>query len=194
MKEGRNTLFWNPPSAIASCCHRISICWPAEREPGSRSWSDRSPDSTFRSMLSLLNIVFFVGHTVLIGFNLTGWIWLRTRKLHRVTMGATLFSWLVMGAWKGWGYCLCTDWHFQLRRKLQIHGHESSFTELLLNQIPGVMVSHRFANLVTLFGLAAALAAMIIVWVREIRSAKSRATPAGGPLPDPADHSADADA
>ena len=36
-------------------------------------------------MLSFLNVLFFVAHNVLIAFNLVGWIWPRTRKLHLVT-------------------------------------------------------------------------------------------------------------
>ena len=104
-------------------------------------------------MLSFLNIFFFLIHTALIGFNLVGWIWPRTQKVHLLTIGATLFSWVVMGAWRGWGYCLCADWHFQIRRSLNIHTGESSYTELLFNQIPGVTVSRTFADIVTVGGL-----------------------------------------
>lgn len=118
-------------------------------------------------MLQLLNILFFALHNVLIVFNLAGWIWPRTRKLHLGTTGATLFSWVVMGAWYGWGYCLCADWHFQIRRKLGIHGGESSYTELLFNQVPGVTVSHSFADVVTVGCLLMILLATAVVWIRK---------------------------
>ncbi|MEZ6126126.1 MAG: DUF2784 family protein [Planctomycetaceae bacterium] len=124
--------------------------------------------------LQLLNLAFFVGHDALIAFNLVGWIWKRTRRLHRVTIAATLFSWLVMGAWYGWGYCLCTDWHFRIRRELGIHGGESSYTQLLLNSLPGVSVSRWTANVITVAALLLILIAMTVVRVFEDRKSVSR--------------------
>ena len=125
-------------------------------------------------VLSLLNITSFVVHNLLILFNMTGWIWPRTRKLHLVTLGATLFSWIVMGAWYGWGYCLCADWHFQIRRQLGIHDHESSYMELLLNRIPGVTVTRRFADVVTVSGLVLILMATTWVWIRHFSVGRGR--------------------
>ena len=121
-------------------------------------------------MLPLLNILCFVAHNALIVFNLVGWIWPRTRRLHLLALTATLFSWLVMGGWRGWGYCLCADWHFQVRRELGIHGSESSYTELLLNQIPGVTVSRTFADVLTVGGLVLILIATATVWLRHWRT------------------------
>ena len=134
-------------------------------------------------MLGILNIAFFIGHTLLIVFNLTGWIWRRTRKLHLLSIGATLFSWLIMGAWKGWGYCLCTDWHFQIRRQMGIHGHETSYTELLLNQLPGVTVSHRLANHLTLGGLVLAVLAAAAVWLQDYYSRRANNVTEREPAP-----------
>ena len=72
---------------------------------------DESSHSTGKisMMLAALNILLFVFHTVILVFNLTGWIFPRTQTLHIVCLGATLFSWFVMGAWKGIGYCICTE-------------------------------------------------------------------------------------
>lgn len=117
-------------------------------------------------MLDVLNILFFVTHNALIAFNLVGWIWPRMRTLHLLTVGATLFSWIVMGAWFGWGYCLCADWHFEIRKKLGIHGGESSYTEMLLNQIPGVTVSRVLADRITIGGLIVIVLATAVVWIR----------------------------
>ena len=128
-------------------------------------------------MLLFLNILFFAVHNVLIVFNLVGWIWPRTRKLHLVTIGATLFSWVVMGARYGWGYCLCADWHFQIRRELGLHGGESSYTELLLNQIPGVTVSRTFADVVTVGCLLLILIATAVIWIRQWASITEAPSP-----------------
>ncbi|WP_310992757.1 DUF2784 family protein [Aequorivita marina] len=60
------------------------------------------------------NWFFMVFHTGLIVFNLFGWIFRKTRKFHLFTIMITLFSWLVLGIWKGFGYCFLTDWHYQI--------------------------------------------------------------------------------
>lgn len=116
-------------------------------------------------ILSFLNILFFVVHDLLIMFNMFGWVWPGTRKLHLMTIGATLFSWIGMGAWFGWGYCLCTDYHFRIRRELGIHQGETSYTELLLNQLPGVVASRQFADVLTVSVLVLILIATAIVWI-----------------------------
>ena len=123
-------------------------------------------------MLEALNIAFFIAHNALIIFNLVGWISPRTRKLHLATLSATLFSWFVMGSKYGWGYCLCADWHFQIRRQLGRHNGESSYTELLFNQIPGVTVTRHFADTVTVVCLISILIATAVVWWRDIRIKK----------------------
>ncbi len=69
-------------------------------------------------MYQFLDVFFVVFHFSLIAFNLTGWIWQQTRRLHLYVISATIFSWIGLGAFYGWGYCPCTDWHWQIKRKL----------------------------------------------------------------------------
>ena len=115
-------------------------------------------------MLSLLNILFFIGHDLIIVINLFGWIFPSTRRVQRVTLGCTLFSWLVMGAWYGWGYCLCTDWHFQIRRRLGVHQNESSYTQLLLYQMTGQQFSRQFSDSLTLALMVLILVGTCLAW------------------------------
>lgn len=68
--------------------------------------------------LRLLDVAFFAFHTVLVLFNLLGWVWRPTRRWNLITLGVTACSWFVMGLWYGIGYCICTDWHWQVRREL----------------------------------------------------------------------------
>lgn len=129
-------------------------------------------------MLSLLNILFFVAHDLIIVINLFGWIFRSTRRLQRVTLGCTLFSWLVMGAWYGWGYCLCTDWHFQIRRQLGVHQNESSYTQLLLNQMTGRQFSRQFSDSLTLVLMVLILVGTCLTWFWD-RSRKSQVSQKG---------------
>ncbi len=81
-------------------------------------------------MLLVFDIFFHVLHLGVIGFNMLGWIFRRTRRMHLIFVGLTLGSWLVLGIWYGLGYCFLTDWHWRIlaaRGRTQL---PSSYTEL----------------------------------------------------------------
>lgn len=118
-------------------------------------------------MLQTLNILLFVLHTGLMVFNLIGWYWPETRRWHLCTLGATLASWFVMGAWYGWGYCLCADWHFQLRRDLGLHDPESAYLQLQVKVLTGYSMSRIASDVITVGGLVLIMIATVRVWFRR---------------------------
>jgi hypothetical protein len=128
-------------------------------------------------MLPLMNVVFLVGHTLLIVFNLSGWAFHRTRKLHLLCLIATLFSWIVMGAWYGFGYCLCTDWHFQIRRAMGLQDNVSSYLQLISRLFFEVELTRWTSDVLAVIGLLFALVATIVTWSLDLRR-----TPKGRPL------------
>ena len=67
-----------------------------------------------------LNTGFFVVHTAWIVFTCVGWIWKRTRPWQLMTVALSALSWFGLGVWYGWGYCPCTDWHWQVRTRLGV--------------------------------------------------------------------------
>jgi Protein of Unknown function (DUF2784) len=120
-------------------------------------------------MLFLLNILFFVVHTALMLFNMTGWIFPRTRRLHQACLVATLFSWLVLGFWKGLGYCVCADWHFQVRRAMGIHDGVQTYLQLLARVFFGLEMDRTTSDILAVGGLGSTLVATIVVWSRGRR-------------------------
>jgi len=54
-------------------------------------------------------------HTILILFNLFGWIWQRTRKLNLISLLIVACSWLILGIWYGVGYCPLTELHWNIK-------------------------------------------------------------------------------
>src|SRR5258708_38668094 len=120
-------------------------------------------------MLLFLDFAFFFLHTLLILFNMVGWAWRRTRVLHLLTISLTTFSWFVLGAFYGWGYCLCTDWHFQGRRRLGYVDLESSYVQMLLNRVFGVTLSRPASDRLTMGVFAAPVVATAIAWALEWR-------------------------
>jgi hypothetical protein len=135
-------------------------------------------------MLQFLNVFFFVFHTALIAFNMFGWIWRRTRPWQLLTLTLTGLSWFALGAWYGWGYCLCTDWHLQVRHQLGYFDDNNSYLYLLINKATGLEPSLDF-----LWALGASVFASAVVlsvafnlrdlvrWARQRRAGFTTAAP-----------------
>lgn len=114
-------------------------------------------------MLSFLNILFTLAHLVLITFNLTGWIWKKTRKAHLIVLGLTTASWFVLGIWYGWGYCPLTDWHWEVKTKLGETNLPNSFVKYYADKISGSDLPVSLVDNVTLGCLLFAIAAALYV-------------------------------
>src|SRR4051812_18398103 len=121
------------------------------------------------TLLTLLDEAFFAFHSLVIAFNMVGWAWRRTRLAHLAVLGLTAFSWFVMGVHFGWGYRLCTDWHFQVRRRLGYPVPESSFIQLLIGRTLGLQISHQVSNALAVSVFAAIIIATAISWAAEVR-------------------------
>lgn len=120
----------------------------------------------------LLNIFFFIFHTVLIFFNTLGWMFPATRRWNLITLGATAFSWFVMGIWYGWGYCFCTDWHWAVRRKLGFHDESHSYIHFLVLQLTGKNVSVRLTETVTLIVFLISIVVSVWLNIRDYQRRK----------------------
>jgi hypothetical protein len=113
-----------------------------------------------------LNIGFFILHTSWIAFNCLGWIWRRTRPWQLATIALTAASWFGLGLWYGWGYCPCTDWHWQARARL---GFEDppSYIQLLIREVAGIELGPATANALAVGGLALSGMLGVVLAVRD---------------------------
>ena len=100
--------------------------------------------------LQFLNIFFFVFHTVFTLFNVVGWMFSKTRRLHLITLSLTAFSWFVLGIWYGWGYCFCTHWHWDVRQKLGYTDESHSYIHFLILKLTGINFPEQLVENVTL--------------------------------------------
>ena len=116
-------------------------------------------------MDAALNIFFFVFHTAWVLFNCLGWIWRRTRRWNLATLTLTGLSWFVLGIWYGWGYCPCTDWHWQVRERLGFVD-PPSYTQLLMTELTGIEVSTGTADIITVIVFAVSLLLSIVLNVK----------------------------
>jgi hypothetical protein len=118
-------------------------------------------------MLEVLNILFFVFHSLLMVFNLMGWLIPRLRRVHLFTIGLTAFSWFVLGWWYGWGYCFCTDWHWQVRQALGLPNPSHSYIHFLMVQLSPWNPAPVWADAAALLGFFIGMCGSL--WVNLIK-------------------------
>lgn len=114
--------------------------------------------------------LFFIGfHTTLILFNVFGWLVPRWRVANLITLSLTAFSWFVLGIWYGWGYCFCTDWHWQVREMLGYKDMSSSYIHFLILELTNIDVPVDRVDAFTVIIFFAAFAISITLNLRKWR-------------------------
>jgi len=122
---------------------------------------------TTSTWYQLLNVFFFIFHTAFTLFNITGWLFQRTRKWNLITLLLTAASWFILGIWYGWGYCLCTDWHWTVREQLGIRDQQQSYIHFLVQKLTGIDVDKALVDHVTLIVFVFSLLMSIALNVRD---------------------------
>ncbi|HXL58496.1 MAG TPA: DUF2784 domain-containing protein [Chitinophagaceae bacterium] len=120
-----------------------------------------------------LNYFFFCFHTSLVLFNTFGWMFRKTRKWNLVTLLLTAFSWFVLGIWYGWGYCFCTDWHWNVRRHLGYHDESNSYIHFLASKLTGINFQPQLTDTITVLVFFTSLA--LSLWL-NIKDWKRKST------------------
>ncbi|MBN2158459.1 MAG: DUF2784 domain-containing protein [Spirochaetes bacterium] len=118
-------------------------------------------------MLKFLDKFFIVFHTLFTLFNMTGWIWKKTRKIHLATIALTACSWFILGIWYGWGYCFCTDWHWKVRDALGDPIMSDSYIHFLILELTGINAPQHLVDTVTIGVFAACCALSIVLNVKD---------------------------
>lgn len=124
-------------------------------------------------MYQLLDFFFTIFHLLIVGFNLVGWIWKRTRRLHFVLVLFTAGSWLILGIWYGLGYCPVTDWQWQIKEHLGETNLPNSFIKYYADKLTGSNVSSDFIDGATAIGFA--IAAILSVYLNFIKKGNKKA-------------------
>ena len=118
---------------------------------------------------------FFMGfHTLLIVFNLLGWIWKTLRKLNLATILLTAGSWLILGIFYGIGYCPFTDWHWNVLRELGETGLPHSYPQYLINRLTGITLPPLTVDIITASSLGVAFIISLYLNIRDyLKKSKS---------------------
>ncbi|MDE2927803.1 MAG: DUF2784 family protein [Acidobacteriota bacterium] len=124
------------------------------------------------SLLHLLDIFFLLFHSLWILLVILGWIWSRTRRLCLAALALTTISWFGFGYWRGWGYCICTDWHWQVRRSLGDLNLPHNYIGFLIREGTGLEVPDPVLEPVILGAFLASVAGGVGLSLRD-RSLKA---------------------
>lgn len=104
----------------------------------------------------LIDYFFTILHLLIIGFNLCGWIWPSTRRLHLIIVALTAGCWLILGIWYGLGYCPITDWQWQWKEKMGESGLPASFIKYFADKLTGKDISATLIDVLTAVGFFSA--------------------------------------
>lgn len=116
-------------------------------------------------MYLFLDYFFVLLHGGLVLFNLTGWAWRRTRRIHLATISLTLVSWFGLGIFYGWGYCPFTDWHWRVKRQLGEIDLPYSYITYYADKVTGIDWDPFFVETVTVvFAVAALILSCWLNW------------------------------
>lgn len=129
---------------------------------------------THPTVLVAADILLTLLHVAVILANLLLWIFPRARRAHVAIVGSTALSWFVLGPWmgRGLGYCVLTDWHWQVKRALGQRQLPGSFVTYMFQWI-GVDARSWVTELTLgLFLLAVGLALAHVI--RELRARRTR--------------------
>ena len=115
----------------------------------------------------LLDRLFLLSHTALILFVLVGWIWPGSRRVHRWVVFLIAGSWFGLGLRYGIGYCPCTDWHWQIRRRLGDADLPTSYIKFLLDSWFQTSIDAQVVDAVTLVTFILIFTLSSLLWCLE---------------------------
>ena len=124
----------------------------------------------FYQILDKFLIYFHAGVTL---FGCLGWIHKKTRKLNLILLVITMFSWVVLGIWYGWGYCVLTDIHWNIRRELGLYDTPRSYIKFLVDEISGLDFNAALVDIVTVIWFCIALIASILLNIYDFRKSRT---------------------
>lgn len=115
-------------------------------------------------MLEVADLGLSLLHSAVVFFNLFGWISPRTRPWQQILLALTTASWLGLGYFFGLGYCVLTDWQWQIKRQLGDTELPHSFIQFALTRWFGLSLSDGLVDAAT----GGAFAALLLIAMGQL--------------------------
>lgn len=117
-------------------------------------------------MEELKDVLYHVFHVSIIIVNTTFWISFRTLRIAQITLLLTLVSWMVFGYFYGFGYCILTDWHWQVKQQLGEKHLPPSYIKLVLDRMTGMDFDSSSIDTVTIIILILSVIGCLVQSIR----------------------------
>jgi len=122
--------------------------------------------------LALADNFLLVFHLALVAFSMFGWMWKKTRKANLAVLITIAFSWFGLGIWYGFGYCPCTDLHWQVKREPGQNVLPYSYIKYLADTVTGMDLNARLLDALTAVFYFAALFLSAVLNYRDRKKEK----------------------
>lgn len=116
----------------------------------------------------IYSLLFHMLHSSIVLFNLTGWIFSATRPYHIILSLFILFSWYILGLFYYPGYCLFTDHHFRLLRKMGVDPDCNSYIKYTLECITPFRFNEDFLNTLITRLFFCFIIVSVILWIMNV--------------------------
>ena len=102
-----------------------------------------------KPLSSTVNLILHGLHLFIIAFSVIGWLIPALQPYHLLLCLLIAFSWFILGAKNGWGYCLITDWQWRLMRHMGQTNLPAGYMPMLYRFLTGHDGDDRRIKLVT---------------------------------------------
>jgi len=123
--------------------------------------------------LKIADVLLTVIHLIFIVFILFGWIPIKLRKVHYISMWIVFISWFLLGLYFGLGYCLLTDLHWKIKIKLNEVNLPYSFIKYILDRITKNDFDETMINYVTVVVFIFIFILSTYFFIKDKRSKKT---------------------
>ena len=114
-----------------------------------------------RAGFELLRALLHSAHLAMITFTMVGWISCHTRAVHLASMALVALSWFGFGYFRGFGYCLITDWQWRLMAHLGEEVPSGGYMKYLGDRLTGWSLDNDRVDRLTSGAFAGAVTASL---------------------------------
>ena len=127
--------------------------------------------------LQFLNFFLDFFHLSLMLLILFAWLIPCLRKMHLIVALLIGFTWLIFLQSKGIGYCILTDWHWQILMKLGKTNLPETYGQYLYERLTGLTIQKNTAQSIILYyWLGSLILSLVMVFRKYINERKLKVT------------------
>jgi hypothetical protein len=114
--------------------------------------------------LSVLDKILDLSHLLLMSVILFGWMIRRFRNVHLIITLLTGISWLVYMPLYWFGYCIITEWHWQILSEMGMTNLPETYAQYIIERVTGLLIQKENAQALVLYCWSGSLIMSLILF------------------------------